>query len=95
MVLSIHHVESLTHDCRWWGDFHHGNADACHQGFSLYCLATIAMCISNSTLLRTLAAVDGVSDVVTLMYQASVASKSVSKGFIRQLGCYEAGDDSL
>lgn len=79
MLLSIHHIESLTHDCRWWGDFHHGNSDVCHEGFSLYCVATIAMCISN----------------VTLVYQASVATKSVSQGFIRHIGCYDSGDDSL
>lgn len=34
-------------------------------------------------------------DAVTLVYQASVATKSVSQGFIRHIGCYDTGDDSL
>eukprot|EP00658_Telonema_sp_P-2_P021186 TRINITY_DN18425_c0_g1_i4.p1 TRINITY_DN18425_c0_g1~~TRINITY_DN18425_c0_g1_i4.p1 ORF type:complete len:177 (-),score=40.10 TRINITY_DN18425_c0_g1_i4:219-749(-) len=67
MLLCIHHIETLTHDCRWWGDFHHGNSGECHKGFTLYCIATICMCISN----------------LGLLYQANVAGSSVSRHLIR------------
>jgi len=36
LVLSVHHVQRLTHDCRWWGDFHHGNSKVCHKSFNLF-----------------------------------------------------------
>jgi len=77
MVLSIHHVEVLTHDCRWWGDFHHGNSDVCHQGFTLFCVATVAMGVSNCT----------------LMYLASRAAITERRVFAKQLGYDIADSD--
>merc|ERR1711934_145228 len=40
LVLGIRAIQDLTFDCRWWGDHHHGNSQACHDGFNLYIAAT-------------------------------------------------------
>lgn len=40
LVLGVRAIQDLTFDCRWWGDTHHGNAQACHDGFNLYIAAT-------------------------------------------------------
>merc|ERR1712086_998450 len=40
LVLGIRAIQDLTFDCRWWGNHHHGNSQACHDGFNLYIAAT-------------------------------------------------------
>jgi len=40
LILGIRSIQSLTFDCRWWGDHHHQNSKACHDGFNLYIAAT-------------------------------------------------------
>merc|ERR1712178_79034 len=40
LVLGIRAIQDLTFDCRWWGDQHHHNSTACHDGFNLYIAAT-------------------------------------------------------
>ena len=38
-------------DCRWWGDQHHGNADACHEGLNLYVAATMLLLLGQLILM--------------------------------------------
>ena len=79
MVLSIHHVETLTHDCRWWGNWHHGNEEQCHRGFNLYCVATAFMAVSN----------------LALVYLGSVATAAEHRAIFAKHFEYSGGDQGL
>merc|ERR1711907_336965 len=47
LVLGIRAIQDLTFDCRWWGNQHHGNAKACHDGFYLYIAATALLAVAH------------------------------------------------
>eukprot|EP00656_Telonema_subtile_P050808 TRINITY_DN667_c0_g1_i1.p1 TRINITY_DN667_c0_g1~~TRINITY_DN667_c0_g1_i1.p1 ORF type:complete len:250 (-),score=74.55 TRINITY_DN667_c0_g1_i1:193-942(-) len=51
LVLGTRAIQDLTFDCRWWGNQHHHNADACHQGFNLYVAAAIILSVAQVALL--------------------------------------------
>merc|ERR1712216_153967 len=47
LVLGIRAIQDLTFDCRWWGNQHHGNAKACHDGFYLYIAAASLLAVAH------------------------------------------------
>jgi len=51
LVLGVRAVQDLTFDCRWWGNWHHGNGQACHDGFNLYIAAAIILSVAQLSLL--------------------------------------------
>merc|ERR1719253_1638321 len=51
LIIGCRTIQDLTFDCRWWGDFHHGNGAECHDGFNLYIASAILLCIAQTLLL--------------------------------------------
>lgn len=43
LVLGIRVIQDLTFDCRWWGNQHHENGKACHEGLNLYVASSLLL----------------------------------------------------
>jgi len=51
LCISVDILQRKTFDCRWWHDSHHGNAEACKQGLSLYVVGSLLIILSQIGLL--------------------------------------------
>jgi len=51
LVLGIRVIQDLTFDCRWWGNQHHENGKACHEGLNLYVASSLLLLLGQAMLL--------------------------------------------
>eukprot|EP00658_Telonema_sp_P-2_P037115 TRINITY_DN2672_c0_g1_i2.p1 TRINITY_DN2672_c0_g1~~TRINITY_DN2672_c0_g1_i2.p1 ORF type:complete len:226 (+),score=46.17 TRINITY_DN2672_c0_g1_i2:192-869(+) len=73
LVLGVRAIQDLTFDCRWWGNWHHDNGKACHDGFNLYIAAAIILVVAQLALL--VISVRFVEDHRYMMVQPHEAAK--------------------
>merc|ERR1711988_1107820 len=50
LIVSNMMIDRLTWDCRWWGEHHHPDGDACKAGYVKYALGTIFLFTSMAIL---------------------------------------------